>query len=90
MSTPEQTAQEIAESNVSSIYVNLITELVTKGIEADRAQRESAAFSNVRDLTDLDRELTNPEYLRGQVELIADLFGIEKESVYAKLGVEEL
>ena len=105
MKTPHEIANELATKaakpfaskndriNISStVYEN-----VRKAIEADRAQQRDSALSVMRLLNDLDLpdETLNEEYLRGQVELIADLFGDghgeytdAKYIIYAELGVE--
>lgn len=54
-----------------------------------------AALANIRHLNDLakrgaDQVPDNPEYLRGQVELTADIYGLDKEEIYTRLGVKEL
>ena len=54
-----------------------------------------AALANIRYLNDLAKRGANqvpdnPEYLRGQVELTADIYGIDKETIYTHLGVEEV
>lgn len=63
------------------------------------AELRESALESCRLLNDIDSNdqiISNPEYLRGQVELIADIFGDgngeytdARYGIYAELGVTE-
>ena len=76
-------------------------QMAAEAIEIDRAQRAESelkrALASLRTLNDLDDRVgtvQNPEYLRGQVELIAELIGGGSyefaDIVFATLGIDRV
>ena len=76
-------------------------EMAAEAIELDRATRNqnvlSRAIEELRSLNSLevgDTTVENPEYLRGQVEILASVFGDGSyelaDTIFATLGIERL
>ena len=76
-------------------------QMAAEAIELDRAMRSQTGLKNaieeIRFLNELvlgDTTVENPEYLRGQVEILASVFGDGSyefaDTIFAALGIERL